>query len=102
MLARPSFWTFVVPVWPIAVGIVLTTAVTAEGALRSFGDVAGTAVALYFCAESLIVGITGTLTIILLGGDTVWPLIVFTALGALFTLAASYRLREGGAGAEAI
>lgn len=46
LLAAPSFWTFVVPMWVIATGIVFAASVTAHGALQAFGSVAGTAVAL--------------------------------------------------------
>lgn len=77
----------ILPMWIIAVGIVFATAVTANGALAAFGDTAGTAVALYFCVESLLVGIAGTLFVFLLDGDTVWPLAGYTGATALITLA---------------
>lgn len=84
MFASPSFVTFVLPMWVIAVGIVLTVSVTANGALQEFGEVAGTAVALYFCIQSLVVGIVGTLFVILFDGDTAWPLVAYcTALPAV-------------------
>ncbi|MBH0312454.1 CmlA/FloR family chloramphenicol efflux MFS transporter, partial [Alcaligenes faecalis] len=35
------------------------------------------AVAIYFCVESLIVSVIGTLAVTLLDGDTAWPLVVF-------------------------
>ncbi|OWV67985.1 MFS transporter [Rhizobium sp. R634] len=79
--------SFILPMWIIAVGIVFATAVTANGALAAFGDIAGTAVALYFCVESLIVGIAGTLFVVLLDGDTAWPLAGYTGVTALITLA---------------
>lgn len=83
LFASPSFVTFVLPMWVIAMGIVLTVSVTANGALQEFGDVAGTAVALYFCIQSLVVGIVGTLFVILFDGDTAWPLVAYcTALSA--------------------
>ena len=93
VLAAPSFATFVVPMWVMAVGIVLAGSVTANGALEAFGDVAGTAVALYFCAQSLIVGIAGTLFVILLGGDTAWPLAAYATVLAATTLWALKRLQ---------
>ncbi|TLX09856.1 CmlA/FloR family chloramphenicol efflux MFS transporter [Rhizobium sp. MHM7A] len=77
----------ILPMWIIAVGIVFATAVTANGALAAFGNTAGTAVALYFCVESLLVGIAGTLFVFLLDGDTVWPLAGYTGATALITLA---------------
>lgn len=83
----PSIWAFLLPVWVVAAGIALTCAVTANGALRPFGDSAGLAVALYYCLESLIVGIAGTLAVLALPGDTAWPLAVFCAVAALVTLA---------------
>ncbi|WP_426757386.1 CmlA/FloR family chloramphenicol efflux MFS transporter [Myxococcus sp. Y35] len=93
VLAPPSFGTFVVPMWVIATGIVFTVSVTANGALQAFGDVAGTAVALYFCIQSLIVGVLGTLAVVLLDGDTAWPLVGYAALMALVTLTALKFLR---------
>jgi len=91
-LAEPSFVSFVVPMWIIAIGIVFTASVTANGALASFGETAGTAVALYFCMQSVIVATAGTLFIIVLGGDTAWPLAGFAASFALGTLVALGRL----------
>lgn len=86
--AEPSFVSFVMPMWVIAVGIVLTASVTANGALAPFGETAGTAVALYFCLQSVIVSAAGTLFVVLLGGDTAWPLAGYCALMAAITLAA--------------
>lgn len=87
LFGEPSFWTFVVPMWVISVGIVFAGAVTANGALEAFGDAAGTAVALYFCVQSLIVGVVGTLAVVMLGGDTAWPLAAYCAVMAGVTLA---------------
>lgn len=87
-VAAPSFWTFVLPMWVIAGGIVLTGSVTANGALEAFGHVAGTAVALYFCLQSLIVGVLGTMAVLLLGGDTAFPLAGYSSLMAIVTLIA--------------
>ncbi|TPI51813.1 MULTISPECIES: CmlA/FloR family chloramphenicol efflux MFS transporter [unclassified Mesorhizobium] len=86
--AAPSFATFILPMWVMAVGIVFAASVTANGALEAFSDVAGTAVALYFCAQSLIVGIAGTSFVLLLGGDTAWPLVFYAAVFAAMTLCA--------------
>ncbi|MHA7629334.1 CmlA/FloR family chloramphenicol efflux MFS transporter [Corallococcus sp. M7] len=86
LLTAPSFWTFVVPMWVIAAGIVFAASVTANGALQAFGAVAGTAVALYFCIQSLIVGVVGTLMVVLLDGDTAWPLVGYASLMAGVTL----------------
>lgn len=86
LFAAPSFVTFIVPMWVISIGIVFAGAVTANGALEAFGDAAGTAVALYFCVQSLIVGVVGTLAVVLLGGDTAWPLSAYCAVMALVTL----------------
>jgi len=86
LFAEPSFLTFVVPMWVISVGIVFAGSVTANGALEAFGDAAGTAVALYFCVQSLIVGVAGTLAVVMLGGDTAWPLAAYCAVMALVTL----------------
>jgi DHA1 family florfenicol/chloramphenicol resistance protein-like MFS transporter len=93
LVSAPSFWTFVPPMWVAAVGIVLASSVTANGALREFGHVAGTAVALYFCIQSLVVGTVGTLMVVLLGGDTAWPLVGYSSVMALVTLVAMRRLQ---------
>ncbi len=90
-VAAPSFWSFVLPMWPAAVGIVLTASVTANGALRAFDHVAGTAVALHFCGQSLITGIAGTAAVLLLDGDTAWPLVTYAGGMAVVTLLALRR-----------
>lgn len=77
LLLEPSFSSFILPMWLAAMGIVMTVSVTANGALAQFNDVAGSAVAIYFCVESLIVSVFGTLAVTLLDGDTAWPLVVF-------------------------
>ncbi|MBA6097378.1 MULTISPECIES: CmlA/FloR family chloramphenicol efflux MFS transporter [Gammaproteobacteria] len=74
---RPGFISFVMPMWLIAIGIVLMVSVTANGALRDFGDVAGTAVAMYYCIQSLIVSGLGTLAVLVLDGSTAWPLVAY-------------------------
>lgn len=74
ILTKPSFATFVMPMWLVAVGIVLMSAVTANGALRDFGDVAGKAVALYYAVQSVIVTGVGTLATLVFDGATAWPL----------------------------
>jgi DHA1 family florfenicol/chloramphenicol resistance protein-like MFS transporter len=84
---EPSFWSFVAPMWVMAVGIVLSASVSANGALAAFGSTAGTAVALYFCVESLIVGAVGTLAVVWLDGRTAWPLVGYATVMALATLA---------------
>ncbi|WIX32355.1 CmlA/FloR family chloramphenicol efflux MFS transporter [Salinicola sp. JS01] len=93
---EPSFFTLIVPMWVMAIGIVCTVSVTANGALGAFDDIAGTAVALYFCIQSLIVSFAGTLSIILLNGDTAWPLICYATTMALLVSAglALLRLRD--------
>lgn len=83
-----SFWTFMPPMWLIAVGIVLTASVSANGALQAFASSAGTAVALHFCVQSLITGLAGTAFVILLDGATAWPLAAYTTCMATVTLAA--------------
>lgn len=88
---QPSVVSFVVPMWLAAIGIVVTSSVTANGALRDFKRNAGTAVAMHFCVQSLIVGLAGTLFVILLDGDTAWPLICYTATMAAITLVALLR-----------
>ncbi|MET3854287.1 putative MFS family arabinose efflux permease [Rhizobium sp. OAE497] len=92
LFLAPSFVSFILPMWIISLGIVLTTAVTANGALADFGDRAGTAVALYFCIQSLIVACAGTGFVLVLGGDTAWPLAGFCTVSAAVTLLALRRL----------
>ncbi|MFD9897531.1 CmlA/FloR family chloramphenicol efflux MFS transporter [Mesorhizobium sp. NPDC059025] len=86
--AEPSFVTFILPMWVAAIGIVFTGAVTANGALADFGDRAGTAVALYFCIESLIVGGVGTLAVLAFDGNTAWPLAAYMVVMATIVLTA--------------
>lgn len=97
LTAAPSFWSFVLPMWLVGVGIVFTSAVAANGALAEFGDAAGLAVALYFAIQSVVVGAAGTLAVIALGGDTAWPLVGFIAVAAGTVLAALARLAQRGA-----
>ena len=92
----PSFLSFVVPMWLVAVGIVLTTSVTANGALQELAEMAGTVVALHFCIQSLIVGVVGTAFVIAFDGDTAWPLVVYAAVMAAVTLTGlSWLERQG-------
>jgi DHA1 family florfenicol/chloramphenicol resistance protein-like MFS transporter len=90
----PSSWTFVMPMWVMAVGIVFTVSVTANGALEDFGDMAGSAVAVYFCVQSLIVGTAGTLLVIGLPGDSAWPLVVYASIMAGVVLIARRQLHS--------
>jgi DHA1 family florfenicol/chloramphenicol resistance protein-like MFS transporter len=92
----PSFWTFIVPMWIMAIGIVFTVSVTANGALERFGDIAGSAVALHFCVQSLIVSIGGTLAVIWLQGDSAWPLATFSSIMAIVVLVAQGWLHHRG------
>lgn len=78
---------FILIMWIIAAGIALTCSVTANGALKAFGDYAGMATAIYYCIESLVVSIGGTVAVLLLGGDTVLPLVAYCVVSALLTLA---------------
>ncbi|MDX6752344.1 chloramphenicol/florfenicol efflux MFS transporter FloR [Geminicoccaceae bacterium 1502E] len=97
LLGSPSFLSFILPMWVIAVGIVFTVSVTANGALAQFDDIAGSAVAFYFCIQSLIVSIVGTLAVTMLDGDTAWPVISYATTMAVlvsFGLAACTRGRR--------
>ncbi len=88
IFVEPSFVTFILPMWVAAIGIVFTGAVTANGALADFGDRAGTAVALYFCIESLIVGVGSTLAVLAFDGNTAWPLVAYMVVMATIVLTA--------------
>ncbi|WP_048646162.1 CmlA/FloR family chloramphenicol efflux MFS transporter [Nitratireductor soli] len=92
VLLEPSFVSFVMPMWVIAIGIVFASSVTANGALEAFGASAGMAVAFYFCVQSLIVALLGTLFVVGLDGDTAWPLAGYATMMALLVLAALARL----------
>lgn len=94
ILFLPSFITFVLPMWLVAVGIVIVVSVTANGALRDFSEVSGTAVALYYCIQSLIVGGVGTLLTLVLPGDTAWPLVAYCLGLAAISLMAQSALRS--------
>ncbi|MBO1908657.1 CmlA/FloR family chloramphenicol efflux MFS transporter [Microvirga sp. 3-52] len=96
VFGAPSFGTFIVPMWVMAIGIVFTVSVTANGALEKFGDIAGSAVALHFCVQSLIVSIGGTLAVIWLQGDSAWPLATFSSIMALVVLKAQRWLHHRG------
>lgn len=89
----PPFWSFVMPMWIIAIGIVVTVSVTANGALAEFNDISGTAVALHFCAQSIIVGVVGTGFVLALDGATARPLAAFASVMAVVTLLALLLLR---------
>lgn len=75
-----SIASFVLPMWVIAVGMIFIVSVTANGALEEFPHMAGTAVAFYYCLQSLIVSVVGTAVTLLLPGDSAWPLIAFTSV----------------------
>ncbi|HCS7062018.1 TPA: CmlA/FloR family chloramphenicol efflux MFS transporter, partial [Escherichia coli] len=84
----------------VAVGIVFTVSVTANGALAEFDDIAGSAVAFYFCVQSLIVSIVGTLAVALLNGDTAWPVICYATAMAVLVSLGLVLLRLRGAATE--
>ncbi|WP_027133225.1 CmlA/FloR family chloramphenicol efflux MFS transporter [Geminicoccus roseus] len=86
-IAGTSPWTLVPPMWLVAAGIVFAVSVTANGALQRFGHAAGAATALYYCIQSLVVGALGTLCVVLLPGDTAWPLAAWCLSMASLTLA---------------
>lgn len=96
VFTTPSFASFVLPMWVIAVGIVMSASVTANGALKAFDAIAGTAVALYFCIQSLIVAIVGTGAVLFLKGDTAWPLVGYCLVMATITLLALALLNRRG------
>ncbi|CCG07377.1 CmlA/FloR family chloramphenicol efflux MFS transporter [Pararhodospirillum photometricum] len=97
LFGSPSVLTFILPMGGMAVGIVVTVSVTANGALARFDDTAGSAVALYFCFQSLIVSLAGTGAVALLNGDTAWPIIGYAVTMAGLVLAglALLRVRPG-------
>ena len=85
-VGSPTFLALVVPMWVMAIGIVLSVSVTANGALSEFDDVAGSAVAVYFCVQSLFVGFVGTMVVLVFQGDTPWPLVAYSSVMALSVL----------------
>lgn len=74
---NPGFVPFIMPMWIIAIGIVLVVSVTANGALATFDDKAGTAVALYYGIQGVVVSGLGTLATVVFGGGTPWALVGF-------------------------
>jgi DHA1 family florfenicol/chloramphenicol resistance protein-like MFS transporter len=91
LFLAPSFVSFVLPMWVISAGIVLSMAVTANGALAAFGDKAGTAVALYSCIQSLIVVVACTAIVLLLNNETASPMSSYCTASAAVTLIALRR-----------
>ncbi len=98
LAAEPTVLTFVLPMWLVAIGIVFVVSVTANGALQDFSHAAGTAVALYYCIQSVIVGGLGTTAAVVLPGDSAWPLIAYclTLATATFLAIAIDRLVRHG------
>ncbi|WP_337244664.1 CmlA/FloR family chloramphenicol efflux MFS transporter [Luteimonas sp. gir] len=90
----PSFVTFVMPMWLMCVGIVMIVSVTANGALADFADAAGTAVALYYAIQSLIVSGVGTLSVLMFNGATPWPLVAYGLVMPTVSLAGFAVLRR--------
>lgn len=91
---EPGFASFILPMWVCAVGIVLTSSVSANGALEAFENTAGTAVALYFCIQCLIVGLGGTLAVIAFGNDRAWPVMFFTYIAVAISVVLLALLRR--------
>ena len=91
---EPGFISFVIPMWLIAVGIVFVVSVTANGALRDFGASAGTAVAMYYCIQSLIASGLGTLSILTLDGSTAGPLVAYCLVMSVASLIGYATLKQ--------
>ena len=94
-IGSPTIWAVVLPSWLMAIGIVLTVSVTANGALAEFADRAGLAVALYFAGQSIVVSVVGTAAIVMLGGETIWPLVACTAVLPVAVLIGLNRRKKG-------
>lgn len=91
---KASFISFVMPMWLIAVGIIFVVSVAANGALREFGDAAGTAVAMYYAIQSLIVSGLGTLSVLALDGSTAWPLVAYCLVMSIVSMAGYATLKQ--------
>ncbi|WP_118988005.1 CmlA/FloR family chloramphenicol efflux MFS transporter [Photorhabdus sp. CRCIA-P01] len=94
VLGEPQFATFVVPMWVIAVGIVMLVSITANGALREFDDMAGTAVALYFGVQGLVVSGIGTGMVLVFGNDNPWSLIFYAWLMCLINICGFFGFKK--------
>jgi len=94
VVTKAGFVGFLMPMWLIAVGIVLVVAVTANGALGDFADAAGTAVALYYAIQSVIVSGLGTLSVLALDGATAWPLVAYCLLMSAAAMAGYATLKR--------
>ena len=93
--AIDSVISFMLPAWIIAVGIAITVAVAANGALAPFSEIAGTSTALYYCLSSVFLVTTGTTAVVLLPGGSAWPLVAYGGLGgALVMMLLSRRSRQ--------
>lgn len=77
---------FMLPMWSIAVGIALIISVAANGALAAFSESAGTATALYHCVSSVVLVAAGTSAVVLLPGESAWPLVAYGTIGGSFVL----------------
>jgi MFS transporter, DHA1 family, chloramphenicol/florfenicol resistance protein len=89
-----SVVSFMLPAWIIAVGIAITVAVAANGALAPFSEIAGTSTALYYCLSSVFLVSTGTAAVVLLPGGTAWPLVAYGGLGAVLVMMLLARSRQ--------
>lgn len=94
ILGEPRFSTFVMPMWIIAVGIVVLVSITANGALQEFDGMAGTAVALYYAIQSLVVSGVGTSMTLILGNDNLWPLVCYCFLTCLINIFGFFILKR--------
>lgn len=95
-LLPSSLVTLLVPMWVIAIGIVMTVSVTANGALAGFADSAGAAVALYYCIQGVLVAGLGTFWVLSLGGDSAWPLVAQALVVPAACLLGLVRLQRDG------
>jgi len=95
-LLPSSLVTLLVPMWVIAIGIVMTVSVTASGALAGFADRAGAAVALYYCIQGVLVAGLGTFWVLSLGGDSAWPLVAQALVVPAACLLGLVRLQRDG------
>lgn len=86
---------FIVPMWLMGVGIAAAVSVAPNGALQGLDHIAGAATAVYFSLGGLILGGIGTCIIVLLPGDTAWPVIIYSLSLAAIVLVLSCIVSAG-------
>jgi DHA1 family florfenicol/chloramphenicol resistance protein-like MFS transporter len=81
-----SVLCYMAPMWVIAWGIAMAAAVGPNGALKGLDHLAGAATAVYYTLGGLILGIGGTISVLLCPKDTGWPVAIYCFIIPLVVL----------------